>query len=117
MSNAAKFDFTSDELVLSLVSLVRTVDPALLRHGPEGLTLDLGPLSSKSSLGADEALLLKLCEVFDTDAAQSSYAISLSTEEARRLRDSIARLECLREWSADVQRMSCNLRARLNSVS
>ncbi|MCL6481359.1 MAG: hypothetical protein K6U02_06500 [Firmicutes bacterium] len=114
MNQAIRFEFTVDELVLSLVSLIRVVDPALLQQGPDGVTLELEPLARKADLTSAERLLLKLRSALDEDRPQRSCAVQLSFEEARLLEEALVQIEALRNWPADVRRLSAALRARLN---
>ncbi len=113
MNQPTRFDFTVDELVLALVSLIRVVDPTLLQHGPDGVTLELEPLTRKPNLTSAELLLLKLRSALDEDSPQRSCTVMLSVEEAQQLEESLAQIEALRNWPADVRRLSTALRARL----
>ncbi len=115
MNQAIRFEFTVDELVLALVSLIRVVDPTLLQQGPEGVTLELEPLARKTDLTPAERLLLKLRSAFDEDRPQHSYAVMLSGAEAHQLEESLVQIEGLRNWPDDVRRLSAALRARLNA--
>ncbi|MCL6565225.1 MAG: hypothetical protein K6U09_02270 [Acidobacteriia bacterium] len=113
MNQPSQFEFTVDELVLALVSLIRVVDPTLLQHGPDGVTLELEPLMRKPNLTPAELLLLKLRSAFDEDSPQSSCTVTLSVEEAQQLEASLAQIEALHNWPPDVRRLSAALRARL----
>jgi hypothetical protein len=115
LNQAIRFEFTVDELVLALVSLIRVVDPTLLQQGPEGVTLELEPLARKADLTSAERLLLKLRSALDEDRPQRTCTVMLSVEEAHQLEESLVQIEALRNWPADVRRLSAALRARLNA--
>lgn len=110
-------EFAGDELVLALVSLVRQVDPTLLRQGADGFTVDFAGLDAKLELSDDEILLMKLRAALDTPVEKPAYSIPLSATEATRLSEAVTRVETLREWPADLVRMSRALRARLDALS
>lgn len=116
MTSAAHFEFTSDELVLLLISLVQAVDPSRLRPEPDGITVDLEPLRFKKNLSPDELLLLKLRTALDTNSEENCFSLSLSPEESDRLVEAVRRLEALRDWPDDVRRMGRDLCARLASA-
>ena len=110
------FACSGDEVILALVSLVRAVDPRLLRQGPEGISVDLGPLERKASLSADERLLVMLQGVLDGAADARVYALELGAAEAQRLAETLAALEKVQPWGADVMEMSRGLRRRMEEV-
>lgn len=47
-------------MILALIGLVRATNPAMLRQGPDGFTVDFESLAGKPNLTGDESLLLKL---------------------------------------------------------
>jgi len=108
-----RIDFTGDELILALISLLRATDPRLLRQGPEGFSIDLEPLEKKTAPTADERLLLRLHAALAAPTAENCYALELSATESSRLAETLASLEQLHEWAPDVLAMSRNLREKL----
>ncbi|MBI3406014.1 MAG: hypothetical protein HY046_11215 [Acidobacteria bacterium] len=106
-------ELTSDEMILAVVSLVRVIDPKLLRQGSDGFQVDFDRLRSKDDPSADERLLLKLNAALDTGEEESSYKLEMTGAEGRRLTESLEHLERLQNWPADVMTLSRNLRARL----
>jgi hypothetical protein len=108
-----RVEFSNDELILTLVSLIRVIDPKLLRQGPDGFAIDFESLEGKADLSSDERLLLRLRGALDTTGDQSSYGLELSLPERQRLAETLDRLERLQQWPADVIQMSNELQARL----
>ncbi len=129
-----RIEFSTDELVLALVSVVRAIDPSMLRQGAEGFEVDFQALDAKKEFSPDENLLLNLRAVLEgsTDPAPSpnqasqsegepgegaaTHVVDLAGGEARRLVETLERLELLQPWPPDVLEMSRNLRARLAMV-
>ena len=129
-----RIEFTTDELILALVSVVRAIDPSMLRQGAEGFEVDFQALEAKKEFSPDENLLLKLRAALEgsagpapspSQASQSevgpgegaaTHALDLAAAEARRLGETLERLESLQPWPADVLAMSRNLRGRLATV-
>jgi hypothetical protein len=124
--------FTGDELVLALISLVRATHPRMLRPEADGFSVDFEPLSTMKQLGPDERLMLKMRTVLEpppaglpaggapkAETAQATttegqpLSLDLAPAEAHRLAQTLARLEGLQRWPADVLEMSRALRARL----
>jgi len=116
MEEGVRVEFSGDELILALVSLIRGVNPAMLRQGPEGFTVDFQPIENKQELSADEQLLLRLRAALESTVTASAPSLELSVAEARRLADTLARLESLQPWPPDVLEMSRKLRERLSAV-
>ncbi len=110
-----QMEFTGDELILALVSLIRATNPAMLRQGPDGFTFDFQLLEAKGELSADEMLLLKLRAALESQGT-SAHSLKLATAEAKRLAETIERVESLQPWPTDVLEMSRNLRARLTAA-
>jgi hypothetical protein len=108
-----RVEFNNDELILTLVSLIRAVDPKLLRHGKDGFTLDFGSLERKEDPSADERLLLRLRGALDSASEQNSYGLELSAIERQRLAETLERLDRLQTWPEDVLAMSTGLQTRL----
>ena len=126
-----RIEFSSDELILALVSMVRAINPGMLRQGAEGFELNFQALDAKKEFSPDEHLLLKLRAALEgsVDPAPSpsqaspsevepgerlaTHALELAAAEARRLGETLERLESLQPWPPDVLEMSRNLRARL----
>lgn len=96
-----------------MVSLIRAIDPRLLRQGPEGVTVDFESLEAKADRTADERLLLKLRGALDTREETILYALEMTGAEGRRLAERLSGLEKLQPWADDVLAMSRSLRARL----
>jgi hypothetical protein len=105
--------FTHDELILVLISLVRATHPSMLRQEADGFTVDFATLEGKRALDDDERLLLKIRAVLGSPVAGAPLALTLETAEGQRLAATLARLEALQPWPADVLGMSRTLRARL----
>ena len=129
-----RIEFTTDELILALVSMVRAIDPSMLRQGAEGFEVDFQALEAKKELSPDETLLLKLraalegsvgCAPSPSQASPreaepgkgaATHALDLAAAEACRMGETLERLESLQPWPADVLAMSRNLRVRLAIV-
>ena len=111
-----QIDLSGDELILALVSMVRAVDPSMLRQGAEGFEIDFQALDAKKEFSADKDLLLKLRATLERPAPAVNYALELDTAEGRQLSQALERLESLQSWPPDVLEMSRNLRARLASI-
>jgi hypothetical protein len=123
--------FTGDELVLALIALVRATHPRMLRQESDGFSIDFEALSGMKQLGPDEHLLIKMRAALDppSDAPSSAtsgnttaqgpapegqpLSLDITPAEAQRLSQTLARLETLQRWPADVLEMSRALRARL----
>lgn len=127
--------FTGDELVLALISLVRATHPRMLRPEADGFSVDFEPLSTMKQLGPDERLMLKMRTVLEPPSsdllAGAAFAnaapeaapgegqplsLDLAPAEAHRLAQTLARLESMQRWPADVLQMSRALRARLTAT-
>ena len=111
--------FTSDELILVLISLVRATRPAMLRQEADGFTIDFEAIAvSKSPTEADR-LLLKIRARMEgqpeNTANDSSVSLDLDAAEARRIAEALAKLERLQAWPEDVLNMSRGLRDRLTA--
>jgi hypothetical protein len=113
--------FTSDELFLVLISLVRATRPAMLRQDAEGFTVDFEAIAHSKTPAPADRLLLKIGELMqkpeqdsqkDT-AGNSSRSLELDAAEARQVADALAKLERLGAWPQDVMEMSRALRTRL----
>ncbi|MBI3405917.1 MAG: hypothetical protein HY046_10725 [Acidobacteria bacterium] len=98
---------------MAVVSLVRVIDPRLLRQGEDGFRVDFDRLQRKENPSADERLLLKLHTALDTGKEESQYQLEMTGAEGRRLAESLEKLERLQNWAPDVTIMSRNLRSRL----
>ncbi len=105
--------FNGDELILALVSLIRATNPAMLRQGPDGFTVDFEGFENKQPLSADDLLLLKFRAALEGGAEATAYDLELAAAEGLRLAESLERLESLQQWSPDVLEMSRRLRLRL----
>jgi len=108
--------FTSDELILALISLVRDTNPAMLRQEADGFTVDFEAIAAKPAPTADDRLLLKMRAALDGASETAPLALALEAAEAARLAATLVRLETLHAWPADVLVMSRALRARLGSA-
>ncbi len=108
-----RVEFSNDELILALVSLIRATDPALMRHGADGIQLDFQSIERKANPSDDERLLLRLRGALDTTADQESYGLELSTLDRQRLAEVLAKLSALKQWPEDVLSMSSGLQVRL----
>ena len=124
--------FTSDELFLALVSLVRATRPSMLRQDADGFSIDFEAIAAAKSPLDSDRLLLKLgaamqgpppAEAPDAghyakeEAADADVGVSLdiSAAEARQIAEALSRLEQLQAWPHDVLRLSRALRDRLAS--
>lgn len=113
-------NFTTDELILTLVGLIRSTDPRLLRTGPSGIQVDFASIERKETHTEDERLLLRLrgaLEETSGEAQTDSKTMELSWAEGRRLAEALERLEKLQKWEPDVIAMSESLRARLMGLT
>ena len=108
--------FTSDELILILISLVRATRPAMLRQEADGFSVDFEALGAAENLDDDGRLLLKLRAAMETPAEGAPPNLDLAPAEGRRLAQTLAHLETLQAWPGDVMAMSRALRARLAAV-
>ena len=104
---------TNDELILTLVSVVRVVNPRMLSSGADGFTVDLTPLQKKEHLTSDEQLLLKLYGILSAPEETDSREVELLADESARLNETLARLEGMQDWPEDVLAMSRDIRQRL----
>lgn len=139
--------FTSDELFLALVSLVRATRPAMLRQDADGFTVDFEAIASSKTPGTADRLLLKIGALLEnpgeppmasespagasaespsqsptesqqtSDGGSSTQALELDAAEARQIADALATLEGLQAWPQDVLDLSRALRARLAEVA
>jgi hypothetical protein len=109
-----KLALTSDELVLTIIALVRRVNPTMLKMSAEGFDVDFTALAGKSPLSADEQLLIRLRESSESESAPGQ--LDLNTAEAHSLSLSLERLEALQSWPQDVLDMSRTLRQRFDEV-
>jgi hypothetical protein len=114
--------FTSDELILALVSLVRATRPAMLRQEADGFSVDFEAIASNKTPGDADRLLLKMGSVmgnstpYPAENPRKSVSLDLDAAEARQIADALAKLEALQAWPQDVMDMSRALRARLASA-
>jgi hypothetical protein len=105
--------FTNDELILVLISLVRATHPRMLRQDGDGFSVDFEPLSKKEKLTADERLLLRMRAAMEVPGEPATLVLELEAGEGPRLAATLAKLEALQQWPADVLEMSRSLRSRL----
>jgi|ERR1039457_179536 hypothetical protein len=105
-------ELNSDEMLLVIISIVRKINPAMLKAEGDGFTVDFTPLQDKTELSSDEQLLTKLRHAAESEAA----TVELDAREARQLSASLERLERLQKWPADVINMSRELRSKLSTV-
>jgi hypothetical protein len=106
-----------DELILTLVGLIRAVDPTLLRQGPDGFQIDFHSIERREHPNEDERLLLKLRTALEGAGDAGQYGLQLSWAEGRRLTDALEKLERLQQWAPDVTAMSRSLKARLMGLT
>ncbi len=112
-----EIQFTVDELILTLVGLIREVDPTLLRQGREGFQVDFQSIERKEQPSEDERLLLKLRGALEGAGEAGDYGLQLSWAEGRRLADALEKLEHLQQWAPDVLAMSNALKSRLMGLT
>jgi len=112
-----EIQFTVDELILTLVGLIREVDPTLLRQGREGFQVDFQTIERKEQPSEDERLLLKLRGALEGAGDTGQYGLQLSWAEGRRLADALEKLERLQQWAPDVLAMSGSLKSRLMGLT
>lgn len=105
--------FISDELILILISLVRATRPNMLRQEPDGFSVDFEVLAGKENLTDDDRLLIKLRSAIDSATESAPILLELAPPESLRLVSTLARLEKVQPWPADVLAMSRDLRHRL----
>lgn len=121
LSHKEVMTFTSDELILALVSLVRASRPGMLRQEADGFSVDFEAISRSKIPGDADRLLLKMGAVmgsstpYPAENPSSSVSLDLDAAEARQIADALAKLELLQAWPEDVMDMSRALRARLLS--
>jgi len=119
LSHKQVMTFTSDELILALVSLVRATRPGMLRQEADGFSVDFEAIASSKTPGGADRLLLKMGAVmgnstpYPAENPASSVSLDLDAAEARQIADALAKLELLQAWPEDVMDMSRALRARL----
>lgn len=119
LSHKEVMTFTSDELILALVSLVRATRPGMLRQEADGFSVDFEAISRSKTPGDADRLLLKMGAVmgsstpYPAENPGSSVSLDLDATEARQIADALAKLELLQAWPEDVMDMSRALRARL----
>lgn len=115
--DSLEIQFTVDELILTLVGLIREVDPTLLRQGREGFQVDFQSIERKEQHSEDERLLLKLRGALEGAGDAGQYGLQLSWAEGRRLADALEKLERLQQWAPDVLAMSGALKSRLMGLT
>jgi hypothetical protein len=109
-------EFSSDELILTLVSLIRAIDRRLLSYGPDGFTMDFHSIERKEQPTPDERLLLRLRGALDTSGQQDSYGLELSMGDRQRLAEALRLLDAMQQWPPDVTQLSTGLQERLLSL-
>jgi hypothetical protein len=113
--------FSSDELILALVSLVRATRPGMLHQEADGFSVDFEAIARSETPGSADRLLLKMGAVmgsstpYPAENPDISVSLDLDAAEARQIADALAQLELLQAWPQDVMDMSRALRARLVS--
>ena len=113
--------FSSDELILALVSLVRATRPAMLRQEADGFSVDFEAIARSKTAGKADRLLLKMGAAMQNETAYPAesgakpISLELDASEARQIADALERLEKLQAWPKDVMEMSRGMRARLGS--
>ena len=121
LSHKEIMTFTSDELILALVSLVRASRPGMLRQEADGFSVDFEAIARSKTPGDADRLLLKMGAVmgsstpYPAENPSSTVSLDLDAAEARQIADALAELELLQAWPEDVMDMSRALRARLLS--
>jgi hypothetical protein len=121
LSHKEVMTFTSDELILALVSLVRASRPGMLRQEADGFSVDFEAIARSKTPGDTDRLLLKMGAVmgsstpYPAENPSTSVSLDLGAAEARQIADALAKLELLQAWPEDVMDMSRALRARLLS--
>src|SRR5580704_5891190 len=121
LSHKEMMTFTSDELILALVSLVRASRPGMLRQEADGFSVDFEAISRSKTPGDADRLLLKMGAVmgsstpYPAENPSTTVSLDLDAAEARQIADALAELELLQAWPQDVMDMSRALRARLVS--
>lgn len=112
-SKALRIECTGDELVLALLSLIQLANPRLLRSSPEGYSVDLSPLEGKPALTAEEALIVRLHDLFATAEEGREIAVELSQADIGRVTAALGVLELRGKLPPDVVPLSRSLRTRL----
>src|SRR5438445_11322197 len=93
--------FSSDELILALVSLVRSTRPGMLRQEADGFSVDFEAIARSKTPGDADRLLLKMGSVMGAETPypaknpDSSVSLDLDAGEARQIADARARFELL----------------------
>jgi len=108
-----RVEFSGEEMVLLLVSVVRVVDPRMLEQGPDGFAVNFQALDEKKVLTEDERLLMKLRVAMEGAGEDGKASVSLADGQGERLASALERIEGMGEWAADVLEMSRGLRKRL----
>jgi hypothetical protein len=113
--------FSTDELILTLVGLIRAIDPRLLRSGPNGIQIDFNSIERKDNQTEDERLLLRLRNALEQTPGEGEVdeqrMVEFSGAEGRRLAVALEQLEKLQKWEPDVIAMSGSLRTRLMGLT
>jgi hypothetical protein len=104
--------FTSDELILALMSLARVTHPSMLRQEPDGFTVDFEAIERSPFKNDAEQILLKIRPLL-ANAGPEPRVLDLTPPESQRLHDTLASLETSQVCPADVLAMSQALRQRL----
>jgi hypothetical protein len=108
-----RVEFSGDELILTLVGLIRAIDPSLLRHSSEGIQIDFATIERKEHPNEDERLLLRLRGALEAAAQEESYGLELSLPDRQRLAEVLGKLNSLQKWPDDVMTMNSGLQERL----
>jgi len=111
--------FNTDELILTLVAMIRTIDPRLLHSGPKGIQIDFTTIERKPQHTEDERVLLRLRHALEAPGEESEdrRMVEVSMADGRRVAEALERLENLQKWEADVIAMSESLRSRLMGLT
>ncbi len=104
--------FTSDELILALMSLARVTHPSMLRQEPDGFTVDFEAIERSPFKNDAEQILLKIRPLL-ANAGPEPRVLDLTPAESQCLHDTLASLETSQVCPADVLAMSRALRQRL----
>jgi hypothetical protein len=104
--------FTSDELILALMSLARVTHPSMLRQEPDDFTVDFEAIERSPSKNEAEQILLKIRPLLSTTVPEPR-ALDLTLAESLLLHETLVSLETLQVCPPDVLEMSRALRLRL----
>ena len=108
-----RLEFTPDEILLALVSMIQVTRPALLNTAGDAFDVDIAPLLAQQKLNDEEQLVLRLYALLSGGQDKAGFAADFTVAEAELLGSALRRVEAARVWPADAAALCRRLRRRL----